>query len=61
VYVILVHSGDAEEAEDNVMKLKTDTESDLGVYDGKERTVQEQESGHCTSVVPVGGVENVDI
>lgn len=61
MYVVLVHSRDTEKAKNNVVELEPDPEPDLGMYDGKECTVEEQEGGHGTAVVPVGGVEYVDV
>lgn len=53
VNVVLVHPRDAEKAEDHVVDLESDAKPEVSVDCSKGGTVEEEESGHGASVMPV--------
>lgn len=61
VYVVLVHSRDAEKAQDHVMYFEANSETDQRMENGKCSAVEKQEGGHCAPVMPIRRVEDVDI
>lgn len=54
--VVLVHSGDAEQAESRIVELEAKLEPEDRLRDRECGTVEEQEGGHRAPVVPVRGI-----
>lgn len=51
--VVLVHSRDTKEAKNHIMHLETNPKPDNRMDNGKCSTIEKEESGHSTAVVPV--------
>lgn len=61
VYIILVHSRNAEEAQDHIVHLKANFKTSHRMNSGKNSTIEEEEDGHCTAIVPIWGVEDIHV
>lgn len=59
--IILVHPREAEHSKKHIMHLEPNHKPELRLQNGKNSSIEKEEGGHCTAVMPVWGVKNVDV
>lgn len=61
VYIILVHSRYAKETQKHIMHLEANTKTDHRMNNSESSTIEEEEGGHRTAIVPIWRVEDIHI